>query len=331
MVGIPSRPDLQFDLFDALGLDPATPITPSVIQKAWRRVNLQIHPDKTVAATYIPAFPTYPQARQAKDYLLAEEKRATDAQTCIQTALAHGRAGYRSTWNPWATPNTAAVLKPIPDAPAVDSGDGPARKKQSRTDGYVTDHDVYFGSFWDTPGVHRHERGCECGSCVGQRWASEWREEREEQNRHERERERAEEEEERERHERFARDKDRAEAEDEREYRDWFASAGRRAGNSYTRWEEEWEEPKRGSTRKESEAEEAARKHDEKHAELYGSYWREFYSWAETGFPDCRPSNRYGRRGEEREEPKRNSSDKENAPEEEARENQEWFKRARHG
>ncbi|MCJ1391305.1 hypothetical protein MMC18_004168 [Xylographa bjoerkii] len=117
MPGIPSRPDLPFDLFDALGLNPtADSITVASIHSAWRRVNLHIHPDKLATARYIPSFPTYAQARSAKDYLLAEEKGASNPESRIQAALASGRKGYRSTWNPWATPNTEEVLKPMPGA-----------------------------------------------------------------------------------------------------------------------------------------------------------------------------------------------------------------------
>ncbi|MCJ1389855.1 hypothetical protein MMC18_002712 [Xylographa bjoerkii] len=126
MPGIPSRPDLQFDLFDALGLNPtnARPTLAS-IHKAWRRVSLQLHPDKLATATHIPAFPTYLQAQQAKDYLLAEDKATGSPEDRIRKALASGRRGYRSTWNPWAELNTEQIRMPIPGAPNVDTH-GPA-------------------------------------------------------------------------------------------------------------------------------------------------------------------------------------------------------------
>ncbi|MCJ1286899.1 hypothetical protein MMC26_006245 [Xylographa opegraphella] len=134
MPSIPFRPDLQFELFDSLGLDPTTTtITASVVQQAWRRVNLHLHPDKIRAATHVPAFPTYAQARQAKDYLLAEERGASNAQSCIRIALAGGKHRYRSTWNPWAAPNTDAVLQPIPGAPTVASH-GPVNTGADRED-----------------------------------------------------------------------------------------------------------------------------------------------------------------------------------------------------
>ncbi|MCJ1398118.1 hypothetical protein MMC11_001315 [Xylographa trunciseda] len=134
MPGIHSREDLQFDLFDALGLDPTSgPIIVTAIHKAWRRVNLQIHPDKLVTAAYVPAFPTYDQAQKARDYLLAEDsgaRRTGDSGASqiyarIRTALSSGKVGYRSTWNPWAPPKTEDVLKPMPGAPTVETH-GPA-------------------------------------------------------------------------------------------------------------------------------------------------------------------------------------------------------------
>ncbi|MCJ1289564.1 hypothetical protein MMC34_001097 [Xylographa carneopallida] len=126
MPGIPSRPDFQFVLFDALGLDPTDgPITVLSIQRAWRHVNLQTHPDKLATAKHIPVFPSYREAQKAKDYLLAEDKSGALPETRNQAALASGKAGYRSTWNPWATPNTELVLQPIPGAPKVKTH-GPA-------------------------------------------------------------------------------------------------------------------------------------------------------------------------------------------------------------
>ncbi|MCJ1398488.1 hypothetical protein MMC11_001688 [Xylographa trunciseda] len=123
MPGIPSRPDLQFDLFDALGLDPvAGSITAAFVSKAWRLVSLHFHPDKLATATHVPAFPTYEQARLAKDYLLAEDQDASEPGLRIQTALENGRDGYRSSWNPWATPNTEAVLRPMPKAAGGETG-----------------------------------------------------------------------------------------------------------------------------------------------------------------------------------------------------------------
>ncbi|MCJ1293427.1 hypothetical protein MMC34_004982 [Xylographa carneopallida] len=120
---IKHRQDLTatlFDLFDSLGLNPlASTITPSAVQKAWRRVNLHLHPDKALGATHVPLFPSSVQARQAKDYLLGEEKGAPDAQARIRIALLTGKHSYRSTWNPWAAPSTSAVLKPIPGTPTV--------------------------------------------------------------------------------------------------------------------------------------------------------------------------------------------------------------------
>ncbi|MCJ1432078.1 hypothetical protein MMC27_001434 [Xylographa pallens] len=168
MPGIPSRLDLQFDLFDSLGLNPtASTITPSSVQQAWRRVNLHLHPDKILAATHLPAFPTYVQARQAKDYLLAEENGATDAQSRIYIALASGKHSYRSTWNPWATPNTEDVLKPIPGAPTVASH-GPA-ESQGRQ----------WAKEWRAARAHPHHEDCECDSCITRRRAEEWRTKRE--------------------------------------------------------------------------------------------------------------------------------------------------------
>ena len=181
MPGIPSRPDLSFDLFDALGLNPITStITPSSVQKAWRHVNLHLHPDKILSATHVPAFPTHVQARQAKDYLLAEEKGATDAQSCIRTAIASGKHSYRSTWNPWATPNTEAVLKPIPGARTVASQALAVSKSDWE---YLETQD---GS------NHVYSASCPCGSCQGKRWADEYRAERYKQQRAYQERMRAE-------------------------------------------------------------------------------------------------------------------------------------------
>ncbi|MCJ1381815.1 hypothetical protein MMC17_004926 [Xylographa soralifera] len=126
MPGIRSRSDLQFDLFDALGLNHINGfITVTSIRKGWRRVNLQIHPDKLATAKHIPIFPTYNQAQKARDYLLAEDKGDASPDTRIRAALSSGKFGYRSTWNPWATPNTEHVLKPIPGAPNVETH-GPA-------------------------------------------------------------------------------------------------------------------------------------------------------------------------------------------------------------
>ncbi|MCJ1281438.1 hypothetical protein MMC26_000757 [Xylographa opegraphella] len=122
MVGLISRADLQFDLFDALGLNPTNgSITVTSIHRRWRRVNLQIHPDKLANARYIPIFPTYTQAQKAKDYLLAEDNKGASPESRIQAALSSGKASYRSTWNPWATPNTEHVLKPIPGASSVET------------------------------------------------------------------------------------------------------------------------------------------------------------------------------------------------------------------
>ncbi|MCJ1386689.1 hypothetical protein MMC17_009815 [Xylographa soralifera] len=177
MPGIPSRPDLKFDLFDSLGLNPtASTINPSSVQKAWRRVNLHLHPDKVLSATHVPAFPTYVQARQAKEYLLAEEKGASDPQSRIRITLASGKHSYRSTWNPWATPNTEEVLKPMPGAPTV-ATHGPADSKSD-----WKNIDPQFGS------DHVFSGDCQCGSCEGKRWADEYRARRDKQHRAERER-----------------------------------------------------------------------------------------------------------------------------------------------
>ena len=164
MPGIPSRLDLQFDLFDSLGLNPIESIiTESSVQQAWRRVNLHLHPDKILAARHTPAFPTYAQVRQAKDYLLAEETGATNAQSHIQIALTSGKHSYRSTWNPWAPPNTEDVLKPIPGAATV-ANHGPAESESRR-----------WAKEWRENRAHPHHEDCECGSCMTRRWTKEWR------------------------------------------------------------------------------------------------------------------------------------------------------------
>ncbi|MCJ1476974.1 hypothetical protein MMC13_005644 [Lambiella insularis] len=126
MVGIPGRPDLQFDLFDSLGLPPNNEITSDSIQKAWRRVNLHLHPDKVAQNDpYIPPFPTLLQAQLAKDYLLVDDRsRPTteSAEDRIATALRHGRDCFRSTWDPSAAGGTPAALQPIPGFGIQDLG-----------------------------------------------------------------------------------------------------------------------------------------------------------------------------------------------------------------
>lgn len=118
MVGIPKRPDLQFDIFDALGLPPTDAITPDTIQKAWRRINLHLHPDKLVQnRPFTPSFPSLLQAQLAKDYLLVEDLRRPNSESAasrVRIALKYGRDSFRSTWNPAAAAGTPAVLKPIP-------------------------------------------------------------------------------------------------------------------------------------------------------------------------------------------------------------------------
>ena len=122
MFGRDYRSDPEFDVFNALGLNPvASRITQNSVNKAWRCVSLHLHPDKLATATHVPAFPTYAQARQAIDFLLGEDKGAANARSRIRSAVASGKRRYRSTWNPWATPNTEDVLKPMPGASTLDT------------------------------------------------------------------------------------------------------------------------------------------------------------------------------------------------------------------
>lgn len=123
MGGNNSPADISFDLFDALGLPPTTKlgkrvtITPDDVKKAWRKVSLHLHPDKrSQNLPHIPPFPTYEQARLAKDHLLVENTKFVTftAEESIRKAIRHGRARFRSTWNPDAKPGTKAVTEPIP-------------------------------------------------------------------------------------------------------------------------------------------------------------------------------------------------------------------------
>ncbi|MCJ1281494.1 hypothetical protein MMC26_000814 [Xylographa opegraphella] len=129
MAGVPDIPRQQFVLFDALGLEPtAGIISREDVTAAWRRVKKLLHSRRAANNNgFLPAFPTFAQARDAYRYLTAhgvanEEKEASRR---ITQHLRTGRAAFRSTWNPAATPGTAEILLPIPGAPTVETA-GPA-------------------------------------------------------------------------------------------------------------------------------------------------------------------------------------------------------------
>ncbi|MCJ1384407.1 hypothetical protein MMC17_007523 [Xylographa soralifera] len=129
MAGVPGYPNLQFDLFDALGLPPLIGIVSREdIIRAWRRVKRHLHPRATVNNNgVVPTFPTYRQARDAYHYLTAQnaENVGREATRRIYRYLRTGRAAFRSTWNPTADAGTPEVLLPIPGAVTVQTAGPP--------------------------------------------------------------------------------------------------------------------------------------------------------------------------------------------------------------
>ncbi|MCJ1247568.1 hypothetical protein MMC30_004782 [Trapelia coarctata] len=122
--GIPNHRYLQFDLFDALGLDPGSTYSRRDINKAYQRVVLIIHPDHHAAnGTFVPTFPTVQQAQDARDYLLGADYRLRRAHRLLWR-------NHRSTWNPSAARGTAAILQPrntvtdVPDTDAIPPSPG---------------------------------------------------------------------------------------------------------------------------------------------------------------------------------------------------------------
>ncbi|MCJ1289096.1 hypothetical protein MMC34_000628 [Xylographa carneopallida] len=72
MVGISFRPDLDFDIFDALGLDPTYyNTTESDTSFAWLCVCSHLHPSCiTENRPHVPQFPTFGEAERAYKFLL---------------------------------------------------------------------------------------------------------------------------------------------------------------------------------------------------------------------------------------------------------------------
>ncbi|MCJ1402919.1 hypothetical protein MMC11_006140 [Xylographa trunciseda] len=120
MVGIPFCPELNFDLFDALGLDPTKyNITEADISAAWPRICQHIEPTvKNRNYPNVPVFPTFDQARRAFRWFLVLDYRGyqypNSIEVRIRIALCEGRADFESTWNPFANPGSEAVLHPVP-------------------------------------------------------------------------------------------------------------------------------------------------------------------------------------------------------------------------
>ena len=122
---IPNHRYLQFDIFDALGLDPSPTLSRRDINRAYQRVVLIVHPDHRAAnRTFVPTFPTVQQAQDARNYLLGANHRVRRAHSLLWR-------NHRSTWNPNAVRGTAAVLQPrvvvseVPDTDEIpDSPDG---------------------------------------------------------------------------------------------------------------------------------------------------------------------------------------------------------------
>jgi len=134
---IPNHRYLQFDVFDALGLDPSPTLSRRDINKACVRALLIVHPDhQTANKGFVPKFPTVQQARDARDYLLGADYRLQRAQGLLWQ-------NHKSTWNPAASRGTAAILQPrepviavpetteLPDSPGSPDGRRDARPKST--------------------------------------------------------------------------------------------------------------------------------------------------------------------------------------------------------
>lgn len=127
---IPNHRYLQFDVFDALGLDPSPTLSRRDINKAYQRAVLIVHPDRPPRReqTFVPTFPTVQQAQDARDSLLGADHRV---------CRAHGLLwrNHRSTWNPSAARGTAAILQPrtsvmfVPDTDAIPNFPGSPRHR----------------------------------------------------------------------------------------------------------------------------------------------------------------------------------------------------------
>jgi hypothetical protein len=125
---IPNHRYLQFDVFDALGLDPNPTLSRRDINKAYARAVLIVHPDHQASNKgFVPTFPTVQQAQNARDYLLGADHR-------LQRAHGLLWQNHKSTWNPAAPRGTAEILQPrdpviavpetteLPDSPGSPGG-----------------------------------------------------------------------------------------------------------------------------------------------------------------------------------------------------------------
>ncbi|MCJ1382080.1 hypothetical protein MMC17_005192 [Xylographa soralifera] len=129
MVGISFRPDLNFDIFDALGLDPTYyNTTESDIHTAWIHVCNHLHPDRIQHnQPHVPEFPSFEQAQRAHKFLLnldfSGSPYPNTIEVRIRIAISEVRADYQSTWNPFATPGTFAATRPIPGRTSIASSE----------------------------------------------------------------------------------------------------------------------------------------------------------------------------------------------------------------
>jgi hypothetical protein len=107
---IPNRPDLAFDLFDALGLDPRNGLTAEIINAAADAAEAILGGENPTLIG-VPESPTADQMRRAAAYLLATDVAEDGARQPTRavvealqrqrwgTALANA-GGFVSTWNP---------------------------------------------------------------------------------------------------------------------------------------------------------------------------------------------------------------------------------------
>ncbi|MCJ1287843.1 hypothetical protein MMC26_007195 [Xylographa opegraphella] len=112
--------ELNFDLFDTLGLNPTNyNITEADIRAAWPHVCKHLDP-KIIHRNYpnVPVFPTFTQAQRALDWFLVQDFLGSPFPNTIEVririALCEGRADFKSTWNPFALPGNVAAVHPIP-------------------------------------------------------------------------------------------------------------------------------------------------------------------------------------------------------------------------
>ncbi|KAI9772438.1 MAG: hypothetical protein M1840_000641 [Geoglossum simile] len=108
MVGVNFRHLGQVDIFDLLGLNPFdSHLGSEQLRKAYRRVMLVAHPDKTgqtVKAT---------QLNRLRDFLLNFDPHCGQIRPRIAELFRRGRDGWVSTWNPWLNPNDPGFWQPI--------------------------------------------------------------------------------------------------------------------------------------------------------------------------------------------------------------------------